>query len=103
MLFRIVNRSRISGLNTVIRIFAFPVTIDIINFWVFKHRSIIKRYYKGTYYDTIAEPYQKVYELPQNQHIDAYTYFRSLGELTGKSILDLACGEGFYQYGFYRQ
>ena len=54
----------------------------------------------GAYYDTIAEQYQKVHELPHSLHIDAYTYFHLLSELTGKSILDLACGEGFYSRQF---
>jgi SAM-dependent methyltransferase len=29
-------------------------------------------------------------------HIEHYTLFSLLGELHGKSVLDLACGEGFY-------
>ncbi len=52
------------------------------------------------YYDTIAEQYQQFHESPQSQYIDAYTYFNLLGELAGKSILDLGCGEGFYTRKF---
>ncbi len=52
------------------------------------------------YYDTIAEQYQKFHESPQSRYIDTYTYFNLLGELAGKSILDLGCGEGFYTRKF---
>lgn len=30
------------------------------------------------------------------EHLRTYTYLNLLGDLAGKSILDLACGEGFY-------
>ncbi len=52
------------------------------------------------YYDTIAEQYKKSKELPTGLNIDVYTYFNLLGELAGKSILDLGCGEGFYTRKF---
>ena len=52
------------------------------------------------YYDTIAQQYQQVHESPRNLYINAYTYLNLLGELTGKSILDLGCGEGFYARQF---
>ena len=32
--------------------------------------------------------------------IEEYTYFNLLGELAGKSLLDLGCGEGFYPRKF---
>ncbi|WP_026735630.1 class I SAM-dependent methyltransferase [Fischerella sp. PCC 9605] len=48
------------------------------------------------YYDSIAQQYKKSKLLPFRLHIEAYTYFNLLGNLVGKSILDLACGEGFY-------
>ncbi len=48
------------------------------------------------YYDTIVKQYQQFHESPQSRYIDIYTYFNLLGDLAGKSILDLACGEGFY-------
>ncbi|MGK7903298.1 MAG: class I SAM-dependent methyltransferase [Hormoscilla sp.] len=47
-------------------------------------------------YDSIADQYQKTLALPFRLHIEAYTYFNLLGDIAGKSILDLACGEGFY-------
>ncbi len=51
------------------------------------------------YYDNIAEQYKKSKELPCRL-IEEYTYFNLLGELAGKSLLDLACGEGFYTRKF---
>ena len=55
------------------------------------------------YYDTIAKQYQKSKQLPFRLHIEAYTYLNLLGELGGKSILDLGCGEGFYTRKFRQQ
>ena len=52
------------------------------------------------HYDTIAEEYKQSKELPYRLHIETYTYFELLGALTGKSILDLGCGEGFYTRKF---
>lgn len=51
-------------------------------------------------YDTIAQQYKKSKELPFRLHIEAYTFFNLLGNLGGKSLLDLACGEGFYTRQF---
>jgi ubiquinone/menaquinone biosynthesis C-methylase UbiE len=51
-------------------------------------------------YDSIAKEYKESKELPIRLHIEAYTYFNMLGNLAGKSILDLACGEGFYSRKF---
>ena len=53
------------------------------------------------YYDTIAEQYKKkLKELPKALNVDLHTYFNLLGDLAGKSILDLGCGEGFYTRKF---
>ena len=48
------------------------------------------------YYDNIATQYKKSKTLPFRQHVEWYSYKRMLGDVEGKSILDLACGEGFY-------
>nr|VFK34446.1 MAG: Ubiquinone/menaquinone biosynthesis C-methylase UbiE [Candidatus Kentron sp. MB]VFK76757.1 MAG: Ubiquinone/menaquinone biosynthesis C-methylase UbiE [Candidatus Kentron sp. MB] len=46
-------------------------------------------------YDDIAEQYQKTTtELLYHRYSDQETYFHALGDLSGESILDLACGEG---------
>ena len=47
-------------------------------------------------YDKIARQYQKSKTLPFRQYVEWYTYSKLLDDLSGKSILDLACGEGFY-------
>nr|VFK02381.1 MAG: Ubiquinone/menaquinone biosynthesis C-methylase UbiE [Candidatus Kentron sp. H]VFK02451.1 MAG: Ubiquinone/menaquinone biosynthesis C-methylase UbiE [Candidatus Kentron sp. H]VFK05442.1 MAG: Ubiquinone/menaquinone biosynthesis C-methylase UbiE [Candidatus Kentron sp. H] len=47
-------------------------------------------------YDSIAEQYQKNIGLPPRQYAEPETYFHILDDLSGKSILDLACGEGLY-------
>ena len=54
----------------------------------------------AAYYDTIAQQYQQVHASPRSLYINTYTYLHLLGELTGKSILDLGCGEGFYTRQF---
>lgn len=48
------------------------------------------------YYDTIAEQYQHSKQLLKGLYIDVYTYLTLIGNLTGKSVLDLGCGEGYY-------
>ena len=52
------------------------------------------------HYDTIAKEYKKSKEELPCRIIEAYTYFNLLGNLAGKSILDLGCGEGFYTRKF---
>ncbi len=47
-------------------------------------------------YDTIAPEYQTSKQLAFREYIERYTLFKLLGDLGGKSVLDLACGEGFY-------
>ncbi len=47
-------------------------------------------------YDTIAEAYQDSKRLPFREYIERYTLFDTLGDIHGKAVLDLACGEGFY-------
>jgi 2-polyprenyl-3-methyl-5-hydroxy-6-metoxy-1,4-benzoquinol methylase len=57
----------------------------------------------GTDYSNIAQQYKKSKELPIRLHVEAYTYFNILGDLGRKSVLDLACGEGFYTRQFKRK
>jgi ubiquinone/menaquinone biosynthesis C-methylase UbiE len=49
-----------------------------------------------TDYDQIAEQYQMAKKSPWRLHIEHFTLFELLGDLSGKSVLDLACGEGYY-------
>jgi len=47
-------------------------------------------------YDKIASQYKLSKTLPFRQYIEWFSYQKMLGDVAGKSILDLACGEGFY-------
>jgi ubiquinone/menaquinone biosynthesis C-methylase UbiE len=50
----------------------------------------------ATNYDPIAEQYKRAKLHPWRLHMEYYTLFELVGDLTGKSVLDLACGEGFH-------
>ncbi len=47
-------------------------------------------------YDRIAEQYRDSKQLPFREFIERYTLFEILGDIRGKTVLDMACGEGFY-------
>ena len=47
-------------------------------------------------YDDIAEAYRNSKQLSFRKYLEEYSLFEMLGEVRGKSVLDLACGEGFY-------
>jgi len=48
-----------------------------------------------TNYNTIAEQYQRIKKQAWREHIETGTFFKLVGDVTGKAVLDLACGEGF--------
>lgn len=48
------------------------------------------------HYDNIAKQYQKSKLLPFREYVEWYSYNKMLGQIAGNSVLDLACGEGFY-------
>lgn len=50
----------------------------------------------ATDYNKISKEYQASKLAPWRKHIEAYSFFKLAGDLTGKRVLDLACGEGFY-------
>lgn len=50
----------------------------------------------STNYDTIAAQYKQAKQQPWRMHIEHFTLFELLGDLHGKTVLDLACGEGFF-------
>lgn len=50
----------------------------------------------NTDYDTIAEQYRRAKRQPWREHIEAFTLMTLMGDPTGKAVLDIACGEGFY-------
>ncbi len=47
-------------------------------------------------YDEFARQYKASKSLPFREHIEWYSYHKLLGDISQKSILDLACGEGYY-------
>lgn len=47
-------------------------------------------------YAEIAQQYKKSKHQPWRLFIEDFTLFQLIGEISGKSILDLACGEGWY-------
>ena len=47
-------------------------------------------------YDDIAEAYRDSKQLSFRKYLEEYSLFEMLGDVRGKSVLDLACGEGFY-------
>src|SRR5436190_12533360 len=49
-----------------------------------------------TPYDAIAEDYARAKLAPWRQYIERATLFELLGPLAGRTVLDLACGSGFY-------
>lgn len=49
-----------------------------------------------TNYDAIAGQYKQSKLTPWRRYIEQYTFFDILGDISGASVLDLACGEGFY-------
>jgi toxoflavin synthase len=49
-----------------------------------------------TDYDPIAEQYKRSKLTPWRTHIESYTLLETIGSVAGLSVLDVACGEGFY-------
>lgn len=48
-------------------------------------------------YEGVADSYDQTFRLlPYREHVEAYTLFRAVGNLSGLSVLDLACGTGIY-------
>ena len=51
-------------------------------------------------YDDIARQYRQATESPLRTFVEAYTLLQLVGDVSGKSILDLGCGEGFFSRRF---
>ncbi|MFE8600443.1 class I SAM-dependent methyltransferase [Archangium violaceum] len=48
-------------------------------------------------YEGVADSYDQTFKLlPYREHIEAFSLYRALGELSGLSVLDLACGTGIF-------
>ena len=56
-----------------------------------------------TDYDRIAEQYKRARPQPWRTHIERYTLLRLTGDVAGKTVIDLACGEGYYTREFRRR
>jgi ubiquinone/menaquinone biosynthesis C-methylase UbiE len=51
-------------------------------------------------YNTIADGYKEHIDITSRRHAEEYTYFHVIKGISGKYVLDLACGEGFYTRKF---
>jgi ubiquinone/menaquinone biosynthesis C-methylase UbiE len=49
-----------------------------------------------TNYDPIAEQYKRSKQQPWRTYIEAFSLLQLVGNPAGQSVLDVACGEGFY-------
>jgi ubiquinone/menaquinone biosynthesis C-methylase UbiE len=49
-----------------------------------------------TDYDPIAEQYQRAKQQPWRTYVECFTLLDLVGDLGGLTVLDLACGDGFY-------
>jgi SAM-dependent methyltransferase len=49
-----------------------------------------------TDYNPIARQYQRSKLQPWRTYIECFTLFELIGDVHGKAVLDLACGEGYY-------
>lgn len=49
-----------------------------------------------TDYNPIAEQYKRAKSQPWRSHVESFTLMDLVGDLSGKSVIDVACGEGFY-------
>jgi SAM-dependent methyltransferase len=50
----------------------------------------------ATNYNDIADDYQKTKDHPVKNYAEAFTFLQVLDDVQAKSILDLACGDGYY-------
>lgn len=49
-----------------------------------------------TDYDPIAEQYKRSKQQPWRTYVECFTLMELVGDPRGKTVLDVACGEGFY-------
>lgn len=54
----------------------------------------------GSQYDTLAAITNMTAEMPLRKYYEEYTFFEALGDITGRSVLDVACGTGLYSRRF---
>ena len=51
---------------------------------------------QGAQYDHIGSKYDEYARTATLKRAESYTFFRMVGALDGKRVMDLACGFGFY-------
>ena len=56
-----------------------------------------------TDYEAIADAYRESKRLPIKQYSEEFTFFRALGPLRDLTVLDVACGDGYYTRALKRQ
>ncbi|WP_245906512.1 tRNA 5-methoxyuridine(34)/uridine 5-oxyacetic acid(34) synthase CmoB [Mycolicibacterium palauense] len=44
----------------------------------------------------VAEQYAKTKTMPVRSRIEQYSFLKHVGDVTGKKVLDVACGAGHY-------
>ncbi|MDI3289068.1 class I SAM-dependent methyltransferase [Polyangium sp. 15x6] len=54
----------------------------------------------GSQYDTLAAVTNLTAEMPLRKFYEEHTFFQALGDITGRSVLDVACGTGLYSRRF---
>lgn len=48
-------------------------------------------------YEGVADSYDQTFKLlPYREHVEAYSLYRRLGDLSDRSVLDVACGTGIF-------
>ena len=56
-----------------------------------------------TDYNAIAHVYRETKRLPIKQYSEEFTLFQVLGSVRGLTVLDVACGDGYYTRAMKRQ
>lgn len=54
-------------------------------------------------YDSIGERFEAFTDSASQRSVETQTFFHMMGDVKGKSVLDLACGFGFFGRELYRQ
>ncbi|MFB7165992.1 class I SAM-dependent methyltransferase [Streptomyces sp. NPDC056242] len=54
-------------------------------------------------YDEIGEAFEGFKSLPLMRYGEVPSFLETVGDVSGKSVLDLACGTGFYSREFRRR
>lgn len=51
-------------------------------------------------YDALAKMTEITAEMPLRKYFEEFTFFNALGDISGRSVLDVACGTGLYSRRF---